>query len=84
MRKLRRFLDVRWASGDVPVGAEEIRKAMDWTCAEWVDRRADALRWIGLLGWRKCSRKLPGKPARIGFWPPIKPVPVVDEWSELD
>ena len=84
LRKLRRYLEVRWESGEVPVGADEVRKAMGWSRAEWADRHADALRWLAILGWRKCSRKLPGKSARIGFWPPIKPAPVIDEWSELD
>ena len=84
IRKLQRFLETRWHSGQVPVNADEIREAMGWTRAEWALRRSDALRWLDRLRWRRCSRKLPGTAAKTGFWPPLAPAPRIDEWSELD
>lgn len=83
--RLKRFLEQRWASSSVPIKASEIKAALGLTHEQWVKSHNEIKRWMSVLGWRECSRKL-GKdqPSRTGFWPPLRPPPRIDEWSEYD
>lgn len=83
--RLKRFLELRQASANVPIKASEIEAALGMTRGQWSKSHHEIRRWISVLGWRECSRKL-GKdqPSRTGFWPPLRPLPKIDEWSEYD
>ena len=83
--KLCRFLVQRWSSNSLPVKTAEIQQVLGLSGKAWVKQRPDIEHWISVAGWRKCSRKLDkARPARIGYWPPLRPVPRIDEWSEHD
>lgn len=83
--RLKRFLEQRWASANVPIKTSEIMAALGLTHGQWGKSHHEIKRWMSVMGWRESSRKL-GKdqPVRTGFWPPMKPPPKIDEWSEYD
>lgn len=84
-KKLRRFLEKRWADGQIPVSAGEVRDALGFTQFSWGEQAREVRRWISVMGWKECSRKIGSNvPPRRGFWPPLKPAPRIDEWSEYD
>lgn len=84
-KKLKRFLEKRWADGKIPVKAGEIRDALGFTHFTWGEKAKEIRRWISVLGWKECTKKIGSdQPSLRGFWPPLKPVPRIDEWSELD
>ena len=83
--KLNRFLEVRWSSGAIPVKISEVQSALGIPIASWPKYKHEVERWLTVVGWRNCTRKTGSdKPSLRGWWPPLKPVKKIDDWSEYD
>jgi hypothetical protein len=83
--RLKRFLEVRWSNNGIPVKISEIQLALEIPSKSWPEHKREVERWLTVAGWRNCSRKInSSQPARTGWWPPLKPVKRIDDWSEYD
>lgn len=83
--RLKRFLEVRWTSNQIPIKISEVQSALEIPVTSWPKHKYEVERWLTVAGWRNCSRKInSSQPARTGWWPPLRPVKRIDDWSEYD
>jgi hypothetical protein len=84
-QQLKRLLERRWAQGAIPIAPSDLRVELGLDEREWANQAHKVRGLTLLLGWKECSRKINrNQPAQKGFWPPLRPVPLIDDWSEYD
>jgi hypothetical protein len=84
-QKLKRYLEKRWSDGDIPIKPAEIKELLGIDDSRWAREKEEIFRWMDIAKWKLCQKKIyRDRPAQRGFWPPLRPAPRIDEWSDYD